>query len=221
MSQAEYASNVIPMLQVARRVGATVETIPDDADGVLDVEALRTMLDERVKVVAVTHAPSHERPPQPRRGDRARIRESGSDAWYILDACQSVGQMPLDVDAIGCDLLSATGRKFLRGPRGTGFLALSARALELEPALLDLHAATWVDDQEYVVAEGASRYERGRRTTPRCSASAPPPTTRWTSGSTRRRRSSPRRRTASAPGSPRSRESSCATAARSVRASWC
>jgi selenocysteine lyase/cysteine desulfurase len=87
------------------------------------------------------------------------LRESGSEAWYILDACQSVGQLPLDLEALGCDFLSATGRKFLRGPRGTGFLAASPRALQLEPGLLDLHAATWVDDQEYVVAEGGRRYE--------------------------------------------------------------
>ncbi|MGD9956481.1 MAG: aminotransferase class V-fold PLP-dependent enzyme [Candidatus Nanopelagicales bacterium] len=159
VSEAEYASNVIPLLQVARRVGATVETIPDDADGVLDVEALRSMLDERVKLVAVTHAPSQNGLLNPAEGVGRVLRESGSEAWYLLDACQSVGQIPLDLDALGCDFLSATGRKFLRGPRGTGFLAVSPRALQLEPGLLDLHAATWVDDQEYVVAEGGRRYE--------------------------------------------------------------
>jgi len=159
VSEAEYASNVIPMLQAARRVGATVETIPDGPDGVLDVEALRAMLDGRVKVVAVTHAPSQNGLLNPAEDIGRVLRGSGSEAWYLLDACQSVGQIPLDLDALGCDFLSATGRKFLRGPRGTGFLAASPRALSLEPGLLDLHAATWVDDQDYVVAEGGRRYE--------------------------------------------------------------
>ncbi|MFZ0324998.1 MAG: aminotransferase class V-fold PLP-dependent enzyme [Actinomycetes bacterium] len=159
VSQAEYASNVLAMLAAARRVGATVEAVPDDATGVLDVGALRSMLDERVKVVAVTHAPSHNGLLNPAHEVGRVLRETGSDAWYVLDACQSVGQVPIDVAAIGADFVSATGRKFLRGPRGTGFLWASGRAQTLEPLVIDLDSATWTGGDEYVVTPGAHRYE--------------------------------------------------------------
>jgi cysteine desulfurase / selenocysteine lyase len=159
VSHAEYASNVLAVLAASRRLGVEVVAVPDDATGVLDVEALRGLIDDRVKVVAVTHAPSQNGLLNPAEEIGRALRESGSSAWYLLDACQSIGQMPLDVDAIGADFLSATGRKFLRGPRGTGFLYASDRALTLEPALIDLHAATWTSVDAYEVVEGATRFE--------------------------------------------------------------
>jgi selenocysteine lyase/cysteine desulfurase len=159
VSQAEYASNVLAVLAAARRVGATIEAVPDDATGVLDVEALRSLLDDRVAVVAVTHAPSQNGLLNPVVEIGAAIRDLAPRAWYVVDACQSVGQVPLDAVAMGADFLSATGRKFLRGPRGTGFLYASDRALTLEPALIDLHAATWTSESTYDVAEGAMRFE--------------------------------------------------------------
>jgi len=159
VSQVEYASNVLAVLAAARRTGVVVEPVPDDASGVLDVEAMRGMLDERVKVVAVTHAPSHNGLLNPAAEVGAVLRAGAPGAWYVLDACQSVGQVPLDAAAIGADFVSATGRKFLRGPRGTGFLYASDRALTLEPALIDLHAATWTSESSYAVAAGARRFE--------------------------------------------------------------
>jgi selenocysteine lyase/cysteine desulfurase len=164
VSGSEYASNVLPLLQLARRTGASVEVIPDDDDGIVDVEALGAMLDERVRIVSVNHAPSQNGLVNDvvAIGDMLRIQ--GSPAWYLVDACQSVGQMPVDMGRIGCDVLSATGRKFLRGPRATGFLVVSQRMLdELEPFPLDLHAATWTTLEDYEVAEGAARFESWER----------------------------------------------------------
>ena len=161
VSGTEYASNVIPLLQVADRTGASVEFIPDDESGCVDIDALASMLDDRVALVAITHCPSQNALINDVSAIGDLLRDS--DAWYLVDACQAAGQVPLDVTTIGADFLSATGRKFLRGPRGTGFLYASDRALsELEPFPLDLHSATWLS-HGYAVRSGAQRYEYWER----------------------------------------------------------
>ena len=164
VSGSEYASNVLPLLQLARRTGASVEFIPDGDDGAIDVEALGDMLDERVRIVAVNHAPSQNGLVNDVIAVGDMLRVHGSPAWYLVDACQSVGQLPVDMGRIGCDVLSATGRKFLRGPRATGFLVVSQRMLDdLEPFPLDLHAATWTALGDYELAPGAARFESWER----------------------------------------------------------
>lgn len=157
VSASEYASNVLPILQVARRSGARLEFIPDDDAGTVDVNAFATMLDSDVAMVAITHCPSQNGLINDVAGIGAAL--AGSSAWYVVDGCQAVGQIPVDVKGMNTDFYSATGRKWLRGPRGTGFLHASDRALtELEPFPLDLHSATWLTDG-YEIQSGARRFE--------------------------------------------------------------
>jgi len=157
-ARAEYESNVIAFLQIARRTGATVEYVPNDEHGQLSLDALHEMVDERVKLIAVTHVPSNGGLVNPVEEIGAVAREAG--ITYLVDACQSVGQLPVDVRAIGCDVLSATGRKYLRGPRATGMLYVRRELIgEIEPPLLDLHAARWVAEDRYEIRADAKRFE--------------------------------------------------------------
>jgi cysteine desulfurase/selenocysteine lyase len=157
-SRAEYASNVIGMLQAARHTGAEVVVVPDDESGQLSVDALRDLLDERVRLIAISWIPTQSGLVNPAAAVGAVAREAGVP--YLLDACQAVGQLPVDVDALACDFLSATGRKYLRGPRGTGLLYVRrSRLAGLEPPFLDVHAARWEAGDEVHVRDDARRFE--------------------------------------------------------------
>ena len=157
-SRAEYASNVIGFLQAARRTGVHVEVIPDDQTGQLSVDALRAMLDERVRLIAVSWIPTQGGLVNPAAAIGMVARDAGVP--YLLDACQAVGQVPVDVDTLGCDFLSATGRKYLRAPRGTGFLYVrGSRWAGLEPPFLDVHAAQWGPGDQVVMRADARRFE--------------------------------------------------------------
>lgn len=154
----EYASNAITLLQRARWDGAVVEVIPTDADGDPDLDALAAMLDERVRLVSLVHVATNS-------GHVTRINQAVElahqvGALVLLDACQSAGQLDLDVGALGVDALSATGRKWLRGPRGTGFLYVRRSVLaDLEPAAADMRGATWTGPSTYELQPDATRFE--------------------------------------------------------------
>ena len=156
--RSEYASNYLAYLQVSRRRGVRIDVIPDNEYGELDPEAAARLMDRDVKLIAITHVPTNGGLVNPAEAIGRLARAAG--CYYLLDACQSVGLMPLVVGAIGCVFLSSTGRKFLRGPRGTGFLYASARALaEIEPPFIDGHAATWTAADTFELRGDARRFE--------------------------------------------------------------
>ena len=151
-SVSEYGSNYIPFLQLSKRTGCTVVPVPNDEHGQLDVQALESLVSDtykgRVKLIGVTHVPTNGGLVNPAKeiGEVAKKH----DIYYLLDACQSVGQMPLDVTQLGCSFLSGTSRKYLRGPRGVGFLYVNKAVLEdIEPVFLDIHSATWGGTAKY------------------------------------------------------------------------
>ena len=155
----EYNSNWLSLRRTCDKVGASLEVVPSDANGLLDVHALKNMLDDRVKLVAITQITNSNGMVNPVVEVGAALR--GTNAIYLLDACQAVGQMPVDVERIGCDLLSGAGRKFLRGPRGTGFMYVRRSVLDrIEPAVIDIHAAQWTGRDTFTWRPDARRFEQ-------------------------------------------------------------
>jgi selenocysteine lyase/cysteine desulfurase len=156
--RAEYVSNYLAFLQLHRARGVVVDVVEDDEHGQIDVAALRAAIDDRTRLIALTHVPTNGGLVNPAEAVGAVAREAG--VTYLLDACQAAGQLPLDVTALGCDILSTTGRKFLRAPRGTGFLYVRRELAErLEPPVVDVRSATWTAPDAYELAAGARRFE--------------------------------------------------------------
>lgn len=157
-SRAEYNANAFALIQAAQR-GIEVEFIDDDEHGQIDLDKLADRLDERVKLVTLTHVPTSGGLVNPAEAVGTLVEETG--ALYLVDACQSAGQRPLDVDQLRCDMLALTGRKFLRGPRGTGMLYVRAAAMAAldDPTFIDSHSADWIAPGEYRLRSDATRFE--------------------------------------------------------------
>ncbi|MBL7818739.1 MAG: aminotransferase class V-fold PLP-dependent enzyme [Saprospiraceae bacterium] len=159
-SDDDYASNQLCFLSLQNRVGVRVVRAKNFDNGDMDVaDVERIIKTEHPSVVAITHIPTSSGKMQP-------VAEIGQlcrqyDVWYLVDACQSIGQMPIDVQSIGCDFLTATGRKFLRAPRGTGFLFVSDKALEagFSPLYFDNHSGNWTGKDSYTMQASALRFE--------------------------------------------------------------
>lgn len=157
-ARSEYNANIVSFLHAEKTYGITFKFVPDREDGTIDLDALDAMIDARTKLICLSHMPTNDGLVHPAAQVGAVARAHGIP--FLLDACQSAGQMPLDVDAIGCTMLSATGRKYLRGPRGTGFLWVRSDWIaRLEPRALDIRSATWPSPGSYEIASDARRFE--------------------------------------------------------------
>lgn len=158
----EYQGNAFGLLQ-ARDRGVLVEIVPNDEHGTIDLDALRAALDERVKLVCLTQVSMANGAVHPAAAVGRLCRDAG--VLFLLDACQVAGQRPLDVDELGCDFLAYTGRKFMRGPRGTG--ALYARRATIDrlgsSPFVDGRSAVWTGQDSWHHSPGAARFELGER----------------------------------------------------------
>jgi selenocysteine lyase/cysteine desulfurase len=159
-TRADYASNQITYLSLARRRGVQVVRAPDAPEGGVDPEEVRRLIGQRrPALVSLTWIPTNSGLVQPAEAVGEICRDAGLP--YLVDACQAVGQMPIDVRRLHCDFLAAASRKFLRGPRGLGFLYVSDRMLQrgAHPLLVDMHGASWTEADAFDLAPDARRFE--------------------------------------------------------------
>ncbi len=161
-TRADYPSNQLMYLSLARRAGVETVRADDLPEGGVDPESVRRLArDPRTRLVAVSWVPTNSGLVQDARAIGEVCAELGVP--YLLDACQSVGQMAVDVRELRCDYLAATARKFVRGPRGIGFLYAADRMLERGafPLFVDMRGADWTDPDAFRLADGARRFENG------------------------------------------------------------
>jgi cysteine desulfurase/selenocysteine lyase len=175
-STVEYGANFVALLHLRHRIGIHIELLPNDASGAVCVQGLRDALSRtagRCRLVSITHVPTNSGLVNPCEQigeavaqfnrERAMLPASnrGPKVLYLMDACQSVGQMPVHVERLRCDFLSATSRKYLRGPRGCGFLYVRGSVLPtLHPPTIDHFSAKWVAENDYTLVPSAKRFEK-------------------------------------------------------------
>ncbi|HEY5690257.1 MAG TPA: aminotransferase class V-fold PLP-dependent enzyme [Cyclobacteriaceae bacterium] len=156
----DYISNQIAFLSLQNRLGIRLLRAQSQSSGGVDVDHMEKLMDQhQPKLVSLSHVPTNTGLIQP-------VEEVGKlckrrNIPYLVDACQSVGQIPVDVQKIECDFLSATMRKFLRGPRGAGFLFVSDQVIENKwtPLFVDMRGAEWTSADTYEVQMNGKRFE--------------------------------------------------------------
>jgi selenocysteine lyase/cysteine desulfurase len=159
-TRADYPSNQLTYLSLARRAGVETVRADDLPEGGVDPASVRRLASHpRTRLVALSWVPTNSGLVQDAGAVGAVCAELGVP--YLIDACQAVGQLAVDVSRLRCDFLAGTGRKFLRGPRGIGFLYVSDRVLEqgVFPLFLDMRGADWTDPDAFHLADGARRFE--------------------------------------------------------------
>jgi cysteine desulfurase / selenocysteine lyase len=159
-SRTDYVSNQLMYIALAKRTGVRILHCRNTEDGEIDLEELRQLVRKnRCKLVAITWIPTNTGIIQPVEEIGRICHEEG--VYYLIDACQAIGQLPVNIADLNCDFLAATSRKFLRGPRGLGFLYCSPRVIEngLYPLYIDLHGATWTGENEFIIEPSARRFE--------------------------------------------------------------
>ena len=160
IAQEDYISNQLAFLSLQKRFGIQLIRADSLAEGGVDIDSLRKLMDKHhPRLVSLTHIPTNTGLVQPVEEVGRLCRDRNIP--YLVDACQSVGQLPLDVKKIHCDFLSGTFRKFLRGPRGTGFLFVSDSILTqpMEPLFIDMRGADWISKDSYRLRPDARRFE--------------------------------------------------------------
>jgi selenocysteine lyase/cysteine desulfurase len=163
-TKCDYTSNQIQYLSLAQRAGVVVLRAEDRPEGGVDPDSVRDLVKRnRVRLVAVSWVPTNSGLVQDAESVGLVCDEMGIS--YVVDACQAIGQIPIDVARLRCDYLSVTARKFLRGPRGIGFMYASDRALQRgdHPLFIDMHGAKWVAPDAFEMARTAQRYEEWER----------------------------------------------------------
>ena len=157
-SEMEYVTNLLGFLHVQKTHGVSIRVIPNDADGNFSLSELEAAITPQTRLIAITHIASAA-------GGMTPIVEIGNIArkhriLYLVDACQTAGQVPINVEEIGCDILSVTGRKYLRAPRGTGFLYVRKQVQgDLSLFLMDMHTAQLNGEKDYVIRDDGRRFE--------------------------------------------------------------
>jgi selenocysteine lyase/cysteine desulfurase len=160
LSSNDYPSNYISFLSLEKRFGIKFVQVRDTPSGELDLDDLRQKLKKfNPRLVSISHIPTSSGLVQPIEEIGKLVHET--DSLYLVDACQSVGQIPVHAPEIHADFLSGALRKFLRGPRGAGILYVSDKALDqkLEPLFIDMHGADWVSAGKYIQKPDAGRFE--------------------------------------------------------------
>jgi cysteine desulfurase / selenocysteine lyase len=156
--QSEYVSNYLTMMHLSKTRGVHIDVVPNQDNGQICLQTLEKKLDDDVRLIALTHVASQSGVIQPAAevGKLARKHR----IFYLLDACQSAGQLQLDVNELGCDMLTGSGRKYMRGPRGTGFMYVRHTILNyLQPQTIDLQSASWTSRDHYELRDDARRFE--------------------------------------------------------------